>query len=662
VLLAVLVLLFGVFSFKSTLKFNGVIGLLAFLIVFFFGYFRLQHFKDDFQEIHLVHFKGEFEAYRATVVEQPENKPNSTKAVVTINEIFKNDSAEFWTAKVNLYLDKELGKNLKYGDQLLIQGQPNLMVGPMNPGEFDYRNYLIYNNIFHQHFVGDRFVVLGNAPPSTIMYYAFKLRTKCQDILTNMIDDDAVRGVVLALVIGVKDELDVDVRKAYSAAGAMHVLAVSGLHVGIIYAIILLLFKRLGLVNKNRRWQLAVISILVLWLYAFITGLSPSVLRAVTMFSFVAIGKASKRNTNIYNTLAASAFVLLWYNPYLIMSVGFQLSYLAVFGIVYLQPKFYNLLTVKNVLLDKVWAITCVSLAAQIATGPLSILYFHQFPSYFFVSNLFIIPAALVILVLGLVVLIFGWVPFFGEATAWLLSKIVSATNALVYTVEGIPGSVIQGVNIKSYESWLIYFCIVFLILLFSTKKFKYLVWAALMSFSFGLSQIFERSKFIDKSTVSVFNVSNTSVVDFASPNGTSLIGDSAFINNDDKLRFSIQPKRLISYQGINVKNDQLKLSSAKIIGADLFVFQGESFLIINDPKIQTVISEKRISIDNIILSREAIKDLTQLTALFEFNRIIIDRSNRKYLVDKLTSQADKLNLDIHSISESGFLEINLSR
>lgn len=659
-LLTVPILLFIVLSIKHALKYNWLIGVLALIILFFFGYFRLQYFKEDSYEDHLIYYEHSFDAYQATVIEVPEEKVNSVKTVVSLNRVYANQKSQDKTGKINIYLDKELGKKLKYGDRLLIRGQPNLMLGTKNLGEFDYRNYLVYNNIFHQHFVGDKFVVVGNEPPSIIMLNAFRLRAQSQQILENLIHNDAARGVVLALVLGIKDELDAEVRNAYSAAGAMHVLAVSGLHVGIIYGMILLLFKRLGLSNKKNRWLLAVLSIVALWAYAFVTGLSPSVLRAVTMFSFVAIGKATVRSANIYNTLSASAFVLLWYNPYLIMTVGFQLSYLAVFGIVFLQSKIYSLLIVKHILLDKIWAITCVSIAAQIATGPLSVLYFHQFPTYFFISNLFIIPAALVILVLGLMVLLFGWVPFVGAGMAWLLSQFVAVINALVFAVESIPGAVIQGINIKTYESWLVYLSILCMILLFNHKRFKFLLLGSLSIVFFTLSQFINRSKFINNSDITIFNVGNASVIDFSSSNQTYLVGDSTYVNDENKIGFSIQPKRLTAYQDINVKYDKLNLQSSQIPGADIFVFQGKTFLIVKDAKIRRFYSARRLPVNTILLSKGAISEINQLTDLFIFEKLIIDGSNRKYLVDKLTSQAEALNLDVHSIYEDGFLQLKM--
>lgn len=654
------VVLFLTLAIKDTLQFDALIGFLAFYILFLFGYFRLQYFKADFQKDHLVHYDLDFDAYRATIVEAPVVKTKSIKTVVSIEEVYYHDQSRRRIARVNIYLDQERGRQLKYGDQLLIRGKPDLMQGPSNPGEFDFRNYLAFNNIYHQQFVGEYFAVLGNKPPSKVIQQALRLQILSQQRLKSLIDDEAVRGVVLALVLGIKDGLDAEVRNAYSAAGAMHVLAVSGLHVGIIYAIILALFKRLGLSNQKNRWLLAILSIVILWLYAFVTGLSPSVLRAVTMFSFVAIGKATTRRTNIYNTLAASAFVLLCYNPYLIMSVGFQLSYLAVFGIVYLQPKFYRLLTTENVILDKLWALTCVSIAAQIATGPLSVLYFHQFPAYFFVSNVFIIPAAFVILILGIMVLLLGWVPILGACMAWVLSQLVSITNSLIFAIEGIPGSVIQGINLKPFESWLIYLVIVFIILLFAIKKLKFLFLSFIMTLFFTCSQLIKRSRFVNNSDITIFDLSNASVIDFSIGKQSFLFGDSAFVNDQNKLSYSIQPKRLTAYQGINVSNDKLSLNSGRIPGADLFVLEKEAFLSVHDANIRSFNTTKKIPIKNILVSKGAISDLDQLTGLFIFEKLIIDGSNRKYLVDKLTSQAEALNLDVHSVYEDGFLQLKL--
>ena len=174
------------------------------------------------------------------------------------------------------------------------------------------------------------------------------------------------------------------------------------------------------------------------------------------MFSFVALAIPAGRRTNIYNTLAASAFFILWYDPFLIMSVGFQLSYIAVLGIVYMQPALYNLWEPTNRLWDEVWKITCVSIAAQLATLPLGLLYFHQFPNYFLLSNLFVIPGSFVVLILGILILVVNVISPIASFLGMLLEWTIKALNVIVFTIEDFPFSLIENVYITTFQCWVL--------------------------------------------------------------------------------------------------------------------------------------------------------------------------------------------------------------
>jgi competence protein ComEC len=249
-----------------------------------------------------------------------------------------------------------------------VKGNPNPIKPPSNPEEFDYRRFLQFRNIYHQHFVRkDGIRTIDFAPRSMVVYYALACRSWAMEIITDNISGKREQALASALILGVKDGLDDDLLSAYKTTGSMHVLAVSGLHVGILYGILLLILKPIRKVRYGA-CVVAGISIGMLWAYAFITGLSPSVLRAVSMFSFAAIANGAGYRTNMYNTLAASAFFILWIDPFMLMSVGFQLSYLAVLGIVYMQSGLYNLWAPEKRVLDQIWKVTCVSLAAQLAT------------------------------------------------------------------------------------------------------------------------------------------------------------------------------------------------------------------------------------------------------------------------------------------------------
>jgi competence protein ComEC len=194
------------------------------------------------------------------------------------------------------------------------------------------------------------------------------------------------------------------------------------------------------------------------------------------MFSFVALAKPLGWRTNIYNTLATSAFVLLLYDPYLIMSVGFQLSYLAVLGIVYLQKPLYNLWLIDNRVGNWVWEITCISIAAQVATFALGMLYFHQFPVYFLVSNLFVIPLSTAILVGGILLLAVSWLSAVADLVGWLLQWLIEILNWTVMVTEKLPFSIISGIHLTTFQCWLIMAALLSLIFMLEYRNRK-LAW-----------------------------------------------------------------------------------------------------------------------------------------------------------------------------------------
>ena len=647
-------------AFKNSYRFRSFNGFLAVLTLFFFGYFRLMIFRQDLKEGHLINYQGKVRFYKAVIVDEPQQKTKAIQLKLKLLEVY-SPNLEKVHGHVMGYVDRETGKRLAYGDVLLVQGTPTETAPPNNPEEFDYKNYLFYQQIFHQHFIGKDFEVIGHTSPSLVYGKSLALRQWCRSTIQNYLLDPETRGIVLALVLGIKDELGDTIRKAYASAGAMHVLAVSGLHVGIIYGLVLLLFKQLRLTGRKARWLLAIISIGALWAYAFVTGLSPSVLRAVTMFSLVALARALHRNTNIYNTLAASAFVLLWYNPYLVMSVGFQLSYLAVFGIVYLQPKFYGLFETNNPFLDKVWAITCVSLAAQVATAPLSIFYFHQFPTYFMIANLFVIPAAFLILILGLGLLLLKSIPVLGDLLGAALEFLVGVTNQLIFAIESIPGSLISGIYWRSSGLWFIYLSTIFLLLLFYYRKFKFLLWSAGAIAFFALSQVLDTTHYIQKNSIRFFKISNATAIDFKSGMMSGLITDSLTRSNPDKLRFHITPLRLRQHLNTDFSKDPLRLAHHTLGENQLYVFHGHSMLWIKKPFDPGLQLKKKLPVDIITVSQGAIRKLEQLTALFDFKELVIDPSNKKYLSEKLSNQAKQLNLKVHTIYQDGFLEKQLT-
>src|SRR5690606_36937339 len=288
-----------------------------------------------------------------------------------------------------------------------------------------------------------------------------KLRKRALIFRQNMVmkmkqglqNNDAL-AVASALILGYRSDLDPDLLNIFSITGTIHVLSVSGLHVGIVFVV----FSTLLVWMKGKRSKMirGLVLILLIWLYALVTGLAPSVLRASIMISFGIIAFSFARKGNIYNTIAASAFLLLLYNPNYISEIGFKLSYLAVLGIVFFYPKLTSLFKIKNRLVSMVWSVAAVSISAQIATFPLVLYYFHFFPVYFLPANLLVILPVSFIVYIGLLVLV---VPYgmLHDGLSWLLEYLILKMNFVLGVFQTLPYATLDGIYIETWEYIVMY-------------------------------------------------------------------------------------------------------------------------------------------------------------------------------------------------------------
>ena len=343
-------------------KLRLVNGILPLSIFFLVGGELVRSKYHDLPIDHYSKYDRDHNGFSGTVTSPAAERTNHFRYDFELKHVSSDDTLEQIQGVIHLYVRKDSTSRIlyHYGDQLLISGRFYEISGPGNPHEFDFKKYSSLQNIHGHAFVRSRHIKqIGNTTPNAVLKYAYLLQSNAAQIIDKHVTEPRENGIAKALLLGIKDHLDNEVKKSYSAAGAMHVLAVSGLHVGIVYLFLQFLLGKLKSTKLGRQ-VFALISIIAIWSYAFITGLSPSVLRAATMFSIVAFGEVKATKGNVYNSLGLAAFILLLFDPYLIYSVGFQLSFSAVFGIVYLQPKMYRLLEFDSMLLDKAWAITCV--------------------------------------------------------------------------------------------------------------------------------------------------------------------------------------------------------------------------------------------------------------------------------------------------------------
>ena len=642
---------FVLIIFKSALlKFinPGTLGLPFLLLI---GYSLVFIRTEANDQKHFVHFDSTIHYYKVTIVSYPEEKKNSWKEVGEITAIKTQEGWKLVRGKVLMYFDKdEFRSPFRYGDILLIKGKPQEVLLPSNPYEFDYKRFLSFRNIFHQHFIKKKDAVfVQHDPPSTINELMLDTRAWSVANIKKFVKGDRQQAIATALVVGVTDNLDEDILQAYSASGAMHVLAVSGLHIGILYSIIIVVLTPLKRFSSNQ-WTVTLASLILLWGYAFITGLSPSVLRAVTMFSFVALAKPLQKNSDIYNTLALSAFCLLLYDPYLIMSVGFQLSYLAVLGIVYLYPRFILMWAPSSWLMTQVWKITCVSLAAQIATFPLTLLYFHQFPVYFWVANLFVIPLSFAVLVLGLFLITVSFISPFAELVGTVLTYVIKLLNAGVVLTEKIPGSVITQVHLSTLQCWLLMFLIMSFILIFQLRKFWLLYVSLALAAGFTVVHWVHFREIQNTSKLVVYNVRGHSVIDILNRGNAIHFADSLLLTNPQQIAYQLDNNRTANLVQSVYSADSLSIIR-NLHGCRLIQWNNVTLLQIVHKDFSFT---DDFPVDYVIIANNAVRSFKSIQRKVNGVKIIIDSSNSRGVAEKLMQESKQISQPVHSVLHSG--------
>jgi len=531
--------------------------------------------------------------FQVMLLDAPEERTNSFRVEAMLISEVLHDSIYPQKVKILLYLKKNdsLGSSLKPNDLLLAKLRLQLPPIAATPGDFDFRQYLANRGIYYCSYPAKEDVVfLGMVTKISPLLYFRRLRASIIQRLPSLGIEDKNLAVFSALTLGYKGLLDPDTRNDFVAAGAMHVLAVSGLHVGIVYLVVAFM---VGLHDKQKRFvkQRAILVIILLWLYAFITGLPPSVFRATVMFCFVVGAKVVRRQVNIYNSIAASAFVLILIQPKIVYDIGFVLSYLAVISIVYFQPKIYGWISPQGWLLQKVWALTSVSIAAQIATTPVSVAVFGQFPTYFWLSNIVVILLATIILYLS--------VPFAIIASVWssagwcvgkLLSFFLIAMRWSTDFVEHMPGSLIQGLTLSLWQTGTIIFAIMSLAFYVEMrKKLALLICLGSVAFTivfFGWIAI----KHKQQEFVAVMSVRSSLVVALVE-------GESAtLIINADSLDVYTVAKQLSNFQ-THFHIREMKILAASQVSSNLFQYRVNHAFIADSSLLALGFGGKRILI-----------------------------------------------------------------
>lgn len=399
--------------------------------------------------------------YRAIAENYPIEKKNSFQCQLLIQSILINGKETLCEKRVISYFGKDsLSGSIQPGEEIIFNARINPLTGT---GTFSgYENFLQREGFCASTYIACRQWAKSKAPARrSTRYIALKYRRELCKLFEDSAISDKARPILLAMTLGAVELLDKETKENFSVSGVSHLLAVSGLNVGIL---VLLLNLFLHGMNRfeNTRLTKEFILLISIWIYAFITGLSPSVVRAVIMFSFIIFSNLIHRQTNIYHSLLLSAFGMLLYNPYYLFNISFQLSYTALFSIVLFQPKIKGLLLVNNKILKYFWEIITISIAAQICTFPLILYYFHSFPTHFLVTNFILVPLSF--LLLGVVILSYMsiLIPFAGKfflIIAGMIGDFFYSTTAFIHD---LPYAVLQIGTMNAPEVVILYAIIFF--------------------------------------------------------------------------------------------------------------------------------------------------------------------------------------------------------
>ena len=633
-------LFLGITYFVARKQFFKTIwfGITAFILMISIGILTVNiHDQQNFNNHYTQHLLNKNEsAHTITFRIREVLKPNAyyDKYVIDILQVDTKPTK----GKSLLSIEKDTLKQPLNVDAIFsTKSNFNSLGYPLNPFQFDYESYLEKKYIYHQVSLKHRELFLTSDNTHTVFGYANSIRQFINSKLKKYHFKPDELAVINALFLGQRQDLSDDVYSDYRNAGAIHILAISGLHIGVILILLNWLLKPIERL-KFGKLQKTIIILIILWSFAVIAGLTASVTRAVTMLSIVAIANNLKRPTNIYNTLAISIFIILLLKPLYIFDVGFQLSYMAVFAIVYIDPLIYRLWQPKNKLLNIYWHTITISLAAQLGIAPLLLFYFHQFAGLFLLSSIIIIPPLVIILAVGIAVILMASLNILPQLIANVFGYIISGMNYIMSIISQQDSFIFNDIPFTILHVLTSYFIIFSVIQIFKNYKFSNLKWALLAVISFQSALIY----------INFIKPSHQFVIFHKSR--FSMIGNTT----QNKLSVAHDLDSIALFKNSTIKN----YTVGHFINAVEYN-KLESIYVLNNKKLLVVDSLntyrlKSFNPDYVLLRQSPKINLNRLIDSIRPKYIIADGSNYKSYTKQWKAICKKRKLPFHDTHEKG--------
>lgn len=558
--------------------------------------------------------------YIGTIASIPEEKAKSFACNIHLHH--PNNK------KIVAYLQKEdNARSLKPGEEIIFFSQIDSIRNFGNPDDFDYERYM-----HNKGFAGSTYIptsswqTTGNNNQS-INTIALQVRQRALNIYSNISLDTDAQSFISALTLGHKDDLSNEIKEAFRASGTSHILAVSGLHVGIVFGAITLIFSlfathgRLSVIKQ-------IVIIATLWLYAFVTGLSPSVIRATVMLTIALIGKASGKRLFTYNVLAASAFLILSIKPNQLYDAGFQMSFAAVASIIAINPILVGAFNPQRKLTNSITNLFTVSLSAQIGVLPITLYYFGTFPTYFFIANMLIIPAIPIVIYISIAAVTTSALISAGATiiepvhniTSIVLQSVINMILKVVYFIEALPMAQINNLYITLPQTLIAIICMALALIFINTRKPQHITLTLCAVLLLTISFITPKLQSRDNHLV-IYNTPNSTDI--------SLLIDGK--------------KEPLS----NPQNGYIIHNKEKII-------------LLSDNRLKNLTTSSKLEIDILVLTKDKSFNITQLCKLFTFNKLILDSTIPLHIRNRWIKECDVLGIDTHDVSQKGAFFIKL--
>ncbi len=589
--------------------------------------------------------------------EPPIEKEKSYKAEGKVEAIIKNGKIANVTGKLLIYFSKNTSIIVpKYGDKIVVKGGLQQIKNAGNPGGFNYSRYMAFQQTFYQVFLKDEnFVVLPSHKENLLYSFVFSARENTIKILQKYIaGSKKVTGIAEALLIGYKEDLDKDVVQAYSNTGVVHIIAISGMHLGLIYVGLVWLFSRLPFIKRSAVARV-VLMLVCLWLFSLITGASASVLRSAVMFTCIIIGKEFFKQASIYNSLASSAFLLLCFDPFLLWDVGFQLSYFAVVGIIWLQKPIENLYYSKHKPIQYLWQMCSITIAAQILTLPICIYYFHQIPTLFLITNLICVPLSTLILFSEIFLILISAIPLIASLVGKFIYVLTWLMNTIIAFFNDLPFSLVDKIYATAITTTILY-VFVFLIAAALLRRNKQLFKIALVTLVlFSAIWAYGKINLVKQKKIIVYNVSKHTAIDFVAANKYWFYGDDDFKKEGVLQNFNLKPARV----SLQVEPSFDTLTALK---RHRFIWQFyDKKIMVIDSTIKFESIATKTFVDVLLISKNPLIHITDITSAVNAACIVFDASNSLWKITQWKKECEDLHLQYFITGEKGAFTLNVN-